>query len=342
MYKRLLVRGHCDAYSGYGQLFLNMVRGLRDYGYDLVVRPTAIDEKYAPYPEDVKRLLWDREPMIQRELFIHLPRALYPNRKVVLWYTMWESTRLQSQWVEYIDSANAVIVPSTYNANVFSANGIHTPIHKIPLFIDDVYEYREYPNRKKFIFGAGGRTTYGGCRKGLGRLMELFTKAFPDEKDVELQIKTLPDTQLQEPEDKRIHIIRDYYTEPQMLDWYKNLNAFVSISTSEGWGFMQHQAMKVGRPLISTNYAGVSEYFDDTCGLALDYEFEQATDIYKDMGIWAVPTEESIIRCMRILYGNRELAKVMGQNASERVSQFTKERTITALSKLIQKYDVAR
>ena len=121
MLRRLLVRGHCDAYSGYGQLFLNMVRGLRDYGYDLVVRPTAIDEKYAPYPEDVKRLLWDREPMIQRELFIHLPRALYPNRKVVLWYTMWESTRLQSQWVEYIDSANAVIVPSTYNANVFSA-----------------------------------------------------------------------------------------------------------------------------------------------------------------------------------------------------------------------------
>ena len=48
MLRRLLVRGHCDAYSGYGQLFLNMVRGLRDYGYDLVVRPTAIDEKYAP------------------------------------------------------------------------------------------------------------------------------------------------------------------------------------------------------------------------------------------------------------------------------------------------------
>lgn len=342
MLRRLFVRGHCDAYSGYGQLFLNMVRGLREYGYDLVVRATAIDEKYAPYPEDVKSLLWDREPNIQRELFIHLPRAIYPNRKAVLWMTMWESTRLQKNWIDYLDSANGLIVPSTYNADCFSANGIHQPIHKVPLFIDDIYQYRDYPRGAKFVFGAGGRTTYGGCRKGLGRLMELFTQAFPDEQDVELQIKTLPDTELMETSDRRIRIIRDYYTEPQMLEWYRGLNAFVSISTSEGWGFMQHQAMKVGRPLISTRYAGVSEYFNNTCGFELDYTFERATDIYKDMGIWAVPTSESVIRAMRLAYGNRELCKVAGQNASESVSRFTKERTIQAVSDLIQKYDIAR
>lgn len=341
-YKRLLVRCHCDSFSGYGQLSLNVVRGLRDYGYDLVVRPTAIDERFGPYPEDVKKLLWDREPAIQQELFLHLPRAMYPNRKAVLWYTMWESTRLKPEWVGYMNEATAIAVPSTYCANVFSANGINQPIHKIPLFIDEVYQYRGYPKFGKFRFGAGGRTTYGGCRKGLARLITLFQKAFPDETDVELQIKTLRDTEMEQPADSRVRLIKDYYTEPQMLDWYANLNAFISISTSEGWGFMQHQAMKVGRPVITTDYAGVSEYFDDSCGFPLDYTFEQATDIYQGQGIWAVPTDESIIRSMRIAYGNRGLCEQLGMKASRSVRKFTRERYIEALSDLIQQYNLAR
>ncbi len=342
--RRLLVRGHCDSFSGYGQLFCGLVRGLKDYGFDLVVRPTCVDERYGPLGDDIKSLLWQNEPAIQRELLVHLPRASHPNKKAVLWFTMWESARLKPTWVEFLNDSKAVIVPNAWNASTFSASGVDSPIHKVPLFIDrNIYGYKEMRKSGTFIFGCGGRTVYGGCRKGLDRLVKLFKRAFPDERGVQLWIKTLPDCEIDDPKDSRVRIWKDYLTDSMMADWYSKLHCFVSVSSGEGWGFMQHQAMSIGRPLISARYSGVAEFFDgESSGFPLEYTFEQATDIYKEHGIWGVPTDESVIRSMRIAYGNLDLCESKGWNASKRVSEFTIENTINKLVPLIEKYEISR
>lgn len=343
MQRRLLLRGHCDSYSGYGQLTCGLIRGLRDYGFDLVVRPTMVQEQFGPLPEDIKGLIWQNEPAIHRELFVHLPRSPYPGRKSILWFTMWESTRIKPSWVDLLNDSTAVVVPNDWNASTFNAAGVNKPIHKVPLFIDrGIYHYREMNKSGPFIFGCGGRTESGGCRKGLNRVIDLFKAAFPDDNGVQLWIKSLPDHNIKDPLDSRIRIFKDYLSEGEMAKWYGRIHCFVSVSTSEGWGFMQCQSMSVGRPLISTRYSGVAEYFDESCGFPLDYTFEQSTDIYNDMGIWSVPTDESVIRSMRIARGNLDLCVEKGWLASKRVSSFTIDNTMRLLVPLIDKYDIAR
>ena len=70
-------------------------------------------------------------------------------------------------------------------------------------------------------------------------MIDLFKAAFPDDNGVQLWIKSLPDHNIKDPLDSRIRIFKDYLSEDEMAKWYGRSHCFVSVSTSEGWGFMR-------------------------------------------------------------------------------------------------------
>ena len=55
-----------------------------------------------------------------------------------------------------------------------------------------------------------------------------------------------------------------------------------------------------------------------------------------DEGEWAVPTEESMIECLRIAFRSRSLGRLRGEYAAERAREFPWERTGNALVRVLE------
>jgi glycosyltransferase involved in cell wall biosynthesis len=153
-----------------------------------------------------------------------------------------------------------------------------------------------------------------------GTSVSLFQKAFPNETDVELHVKAFPDCSIYRINDPRVRVVQAYFSAEQLADWFAGLTCFVSAARGEGWGLMQHQALAVGRPLISVNFGGVGEYFTPDMGYSVAYSLVPSLGLYKDCGVWAEPDHDAIIEAMRQVYHSRSGAQKRGEFASQRVS----------------------
>jgi glycosyltransferase involved in cell wall biosynthesis len=147
-----------------------------------------------------------------------------------------------------------------------------------------------------------------------------FLKAFPSEPDALLYVKAFPDCELPAVSDPRIRVVKEYLSERAVAQWYRSLTCFVSAARGEGWGLMQHQALATGRPLISIHYGGVKEFFDESMGYPVDYSLAPAEGHYAGCGLWARPSQDSLVARMRQVYRNRKEAVELGRNGARAVA----------------------
>jgi glycosyltransferase involved in cell wall biosynthesis len=82
---------------------------------------------------------------------------------------------------------------------------------------------------------------------------------------------------------------------------------------------MQHQALATGRPVISVNYGGVQEFFNKDIGYPLDFEMVPADRFYANCGLWANPSQTSLVRRMRQVYRDRAEAAERGKLGAQQV-----------------------
>jgi glycosyltransferase involved in cell wall biosynthesis len=334
---RILFRAPLNAYTGYGLHACEIASFLIRQGYRLQLRATNLNEAFAPLPNEIRKHISAREIDADWELVLHPPGHVpLPNRRTVF-FTMWESTRLPESAVANLNAAEMVIVPSAWNASCFSAQGVTRHIKVVPLGIDtSVFSYRPTSVDGPCVFGAAGRLESGGTRKGLNQVISLFSRAFPDQRDVRLHVKAFPDCPIDAVDDDRVLITREYYTPQQLSNWFSSITCFVSAARAEGWGLMQHQALAVGRPLISVCFGGVAEYFTSDMGYFVNYNLTPGTGLYQNCGVWAEPDEDCMIELMRQVYRNRDEAKRKGEFAAQRLCQHTWNRSNEMLLKLLK------
>ena len=145
------------------------------------------------------------------------------------------------------------------------------------------------------VFGTAGKMRGGGERKGLNEVVTLFQRAFPKEQDVRLRVKGFPDCGIVPVDDPRVDILADYISEKDLARWYASLTCFVSVSRSEGWGLMPHQAMAVGRPCIAVKFGGHAEFLHESSAYCANFKLVPAGYNYSDGGVWAEPDSEHIV-----------------------------------------------
>ena len=327
--KRITVVAHLDNFTGYGQLAKAVVDQLNRLGYYASIRAITIDENPelgGPLPLDYKaRIVRGAQPE-DWEILISPPFTMPTPGKKTLWITMWESTRLPAGSVQLLNRANVVVVPNQWNAGCFSANGVNAPIRVMPLGVDDsVYNFRQFKNRvAPMVFGCAGRWLHGAERKGILETVDLYEAVFGvNNRDVHLHVKTFKDAPLHH-NNASIKIENRFLSEAEMVEWYADIDCFISLATAEGWGLHQHQAMAVGRPLISVKYGGVAEFFNENCGYSLRFKPKQVPqpNRYRYSGCWAVIDQDDAMRAMQVM-ADRFLCERLGVEAHRAVSRFT-------------------
>jgi len=318
---QILLRASVNTYTGYGLHAVAIISGLTRQGYDLQIAPIGFDEKFSAIPESIKNRITYADNNGNWELLLYPPNKKPTPGKKTVYLTMWEATRIPQQYIPYLNMAECLIVPCRWNVENFTAQGVTRPIYQVPLGIyTNIYKYSPMLLDGPCIFGAAGRLASGGIRKGLDKVIDAFQEAFPVEQDVRLYVKAFSDCPLPEANDPRIVILQKYLTDQEMAAWYRSITCFVSASSGEAWGLMQHQAMATGRPIISVDYGGVKEFFSKDTGYPLDYKLVPADKFYANCGVWAEPSLESLIEQMRNVYQDRKKAELLGRLSSKQVS----------------------
>lgn len=266
------------------------------------------------------------------ELLLCPPHILPHPGKRTTYYTMWETTRLPQNSVNLLNKAHRVIVPCWWCKDNFLASGVTVPISVVHLGHDpEIFRPTPVKQDGPCVFGAAGRLAHGVARKGLHSVIEAFQRAFPNGENVRLHLKVHPDCQLIRQEDPRIVITRQHLSANELAKWLKDLTCFVSGATAEGWGLWQHQALASGRPLISTPYGGLSEYFDDRMGWSLRYREMPAREGFGGRGLWAEPSAESLVDAMRHYAEYRNIAAIQGVTAGRDMEKFTWDASVNHL-----------
>lgn len=334
----ILFRGPINAYTGYGLHSHAIIAHLETIGQTVRVIPHPFEDEHAPVARDMIRRFAYGAGNAEWELFLNPPdRPTLRGRKTVF-FTMWEATRLPAAWVNYLNAAELIVVPCRWNEESFRASGVTRPMEIVPLGIkEDVFHPAPMNMDGPCVFGTAGRMVHGGKRKGLHEVIAHFQKAFPTEPDVRLRVKCFPDCGVQPVDDPRVEIAARFYTEQEMAEWYASLTCFVSVSRSEGWGLMPHQAMAVGRPCIAMSYGGQAEFLNEQNAYCVKYKVVPAAYNYADKGVWAEPNIEHLVELMRHVHRHRGEAREVGLRATKTASVLTWKNSNTKLEGVLRK-----
>jgi glycosyltransferase involved in cell wall biosynthesis len=224
----------------------------------------------------------------------YLPACLEPG-KANFAYCTWESDRIPAHWPAILNRFDGVLVPSTFNAEVFRAGGVSVPLHVVPHIRrhahDDVTPDQRDALRRRLGIAPGHHVFYtiGAwmLRKDLPRLIEAFVEEFRDDEPVALCIKTST---------KPVHFPLPHEagkTSVQLVDealgalrersgrtrlptvavlaadgvsgaWIDRLHqvgdTYVSLARAEGWGMGAFDAAALGRPVLMTGWSGQLDF----------------------------------------------------------------------------------
>lgn len=333
----LLVTGNVVGISGWDFVVYELVRGLQSVGID--VRLNALSQHRAdllpPYLMGLRR---HRQPGDQEFVICppHLLQHHYPEANFI-WFTMWESDRLEPKWLNQINSSRCVVLPSAWGVEGFKRSGVRVPLMRVPLGHDPLLYHDDGSWPDVCTFGTAGALWGGGLRKNVRGVIEMFQRAFPDEVDVRLRVKITPRCEFDEPDDPRIEILRGFMPPAEVAEWYRSLTAYVNGSYSEGFGLHMLEAMACGRPVVSSQYSGVREYFDDEVGYSVGHdEVPTGSKLYP--GHWGHPSEDDMVAAMRRIYRDEAEARERGAWAAARAKRFTWKETGKSLVQTLKPY----
>lgn len=336
--QQLVFRGNVDGRSSYNFHLENVVRGFVDLGVFVSIHPVQLDTSHGVPSEIFKRLVHQDQPA-RKEVVIHDPTfdAAGETGKEVCYVTMWETTRLPEPAVENLNRAKVVVVPSKWQAEVFSAQGVSTPLRVVPMGAEPIrfpYEYREHSG--PYTFGTVGRLAFGGCRKNIEGVIAAFKKIASA--DVRLAIKTYPGEEVPEIDDSRISVSQEFVSRKDVPKFYQQIDCFVSATRGEGWGLCQHEAMLSGKPVISPAFGGISEFFDPSVGFAVPYTLQEAGKHYANCGLWASPDVDHLSAAMESLSAKPDIGAGICRAARERMLEFSWEASNRKLKNVLEEF----
>ncbi len=335
--------------SGYAAEARGLVRGLVEVG--VTVRIDHIGkrapEALAPAEYQWFRRLEETPVNPAEAVFVGASSPIGIHRPPSPWAvlrTMYDTDRIEPDWVRACEAFDEIWVPSALSRDVFVSSGL--PKGKVrvvhggvdtSLFRPDAPPL-QLARRKAFAFLSVFDWQW---RKGWDVLVSAYCREFRPDEPVTLYLKASRPSQQPEIISELFYFIRQVLgmrvsdtpdivlvdppmTDTQMAGLYTAADAFVLPSRGEGYCRPYLEAMACGRPVIGTAWGGQTDFLDEAVGYLIPIEgLEPVPDFdpchwYRGHR-WAAPTVTDLRRLMRHVYENREEARRKGVAGRRRV-----------------------
>lgn len=306
-------------HSGYSYAARNYIYQLLENGFEVSWDTSKFgNQSYTPCNKYEQRVFDCLNKQIDYDCVIihHVPDAWsgiinsIPRGKKVYGLTVWETTKLHTDWVRFINnSVDEVIVPSHFNKSVFLDSGINKKINvwyhdTFPIdfgTINDLnsvtskfllYTNNSYISDSKYIEKSMySKTVYYNIsqyneRKNLDQLIKVFCERFTKEDNVCLLIKTFykefDQPQTESLKYKITSLIKKYKNPPDLFFCFDNLNdvqiqtihrfsdVYITLNRGEGFGLCTYTAKKFGNSVICGKFGAELEFLDHD-DIKLDY-----------------------------------------------------------------------
>ena len=266
-------------------------------------------------------------------------------------YTMFETDRIDPNWVTACNAMDEIWVPTEFNRQTFAASGVDPArLHVMPLGLD-VEQYDpirvqplELRDRAGFNFLS---VLEWNKRKGYDVLLRAYASEFTIDDDVALYVRTYGyadaghaewgESELREyflsqcPDPARaprVVFLLEKIAVQDMPALYAACDSFVLPSRGEGWGLPFMEAMAMAKPTIGTRWSGQTTFMTDENSYLVDIDgFLQVAwgDREFPHEYWdhqlAEPSADHLRRTMREVFEDPDAARRRGDRARQDVAQ---------------------
>ncbi|MDN4523627.1 glycosyltransferase family 4 protein [Fictibacillus fluitans] len=284
----------------------------------------------------------------------------YLSFKRKIGVTIFETDRIPDHWINLCNQMNQIWVPSSFNYHTYTNAGVDKHIVKVVPYGIDVKFYNpclykpfKFPfQAKPFVFLYCAQMDY---RKGFDLLIKSFCEEFNDCEEVSLFIKTYVHESIDIdaeaiiksyiPKKENvpcIHVYNKKMPQKELLSLYTSSNCYISTDRACGWGMPQMEMMALGKPVISINWGGSTEFIcDKNCFLIQPENELEPVDIQLMLTRpslylghqWAKVKEEGVRKVMREAYENEKKRAQIAQIGKE---QILNKYSIESVSRIIE------
>ncbi len=187
-------------------------------------------------------------------------------------------------------------------------------------------------------------------RKNPVGLIDAYTKAFKDDEDTILVLKSVNSSFVKDKsgpvfekilQRKDIILIDQYFNEAQLDGIINDSDAYISMHRAEGFGLTMAESMVLGKPTIATGYSGNLDFMNEDNSFLIPYKKVLIPDSavpYNGCGSWADPIIDDAIDIMREVNTMSSVVKqksekgqkdILTFNSVESKVDFLKDRIIT-------------
>jgi glycosyltransferase involved in cell wall biosynthesis len=304
--------------------------------------------------EELKML---KENSIEDEinLIISTPNTwrLFTNKKRNWGYCVWEGDKVPIGWIEEFENPDIeyIIVPSEHTKQAIINTltiGLHEDIiNKIKVIPHGQTDFKplEVEREKKFTFLCNKGFRNLEDRGGIQYAVKAYLEEFNDE-EVLLILKINPaygivniDELLekikpQKEKYPKIKIITESLTKEGLNILYNQCDVFLSPTRAESFNIPCIEAMSCGKPVITTNFGGQTDFCTNETGWIIGGELKEVKHELAYEGIkWLTPSITELRKAMREAYTSNLEAKK--KECLKVASKYTWEATAEKIKDLI-------
>jgi len=353
----------------FANVFNNLGYGVHARGFVEGMAANGIDVKLIPYDSpsqnsEVSRVLID---CAKKKSHSDAPSIClsYGNDmlkfsgKKRIGYTVWETTRLPSDWVPSLNKLDDVWTVSKYCKKIFEDSGVDKDVKIVHEGVDTSI-FNKYVDKlpmndeKRFVFLSIFKWEK---RKSPDILIQAFAEEFKKDENVALVMQcSNPFLQGFNPFEeilsmdyengvnslKKINIIPPIPKRSELARVYRTADCFVSPTRGEAWGLPMIESLACGVPVITTNWGGALEYMKEDYGWLINVDHMEVPDDkmffkpYKD-NEWAVPSKKHLRELMRYAFEHKDECAKKGTAAYDYIDEnFSWEKSTEVVKELLK------
>ncbi|MGH9028850.1 MAG: glycosyltransferase family 4 protein [Acidimicrobiales bacterium] len=290
--------------SGYGEAARRLVRALTGMGIALEWVPIRFDPERPLLSRGCASQFPDLEPLrgsgakpdvvvvhTVPEMLPYMARV-QPTGVPLVSHTVWEAPELQTHWPGILNSCDAVIVPTAWNARAFRSAGVMSPTVVVP-HVASTEE--DDPGSGEWLgpalLGSGSSFVVHSiaswtARKAPWLTVEAYARAFGPEDDTLLVLRTdaLVHHELPVPEGPesrrcltswsvaqilhrhaptgRVHLVHEVRSNAELGALHRRSDCWFALPRAEGWCLGAFDAAVAGTPVVTTACGGQLSYLD--------------------------------------------------------------------------------